>query len=80
MDAVGINLFLGIVGLCTIIGAIGCDNFEALIIETIEEELIEPEDNEWIGAWALESYQGLSLLETLPEYDDYMVRLWMVFF
>lgn len=68
---IGINLCLGIVGLCTIIGFIGCDNFEDLITEIIDPDPIEPEDNEWVGTWTLESYQGLSLLETLTEYDDY---------
>ena len=68
---IGINLFLGIVGLCAIIGVIGCDNFEDLITEIIDPVPIEPEDNEWVGTWALESYQGLSLLETVAEYDDY---------
>ena len=70
------NLFLVIFGICGIIGVIGCDNFEALIIEAIEGDLIEPEDNEWVGTWALESYQGLSLLETLAEYDDYDDEDW----
>ena len=68
---VGINLFLGIVGLCVIIGVIGCDNFEDLITEIIDPDPIESAANEWVGTWALESYQGLSLLETLAEYDDY---------
>ncbi len=68
---IGINLFLGIVGLCTIIGVIGCDNFEDLITEIIGPDPIEPADNEWGGTWALESYQGLSLLEAVAEYDDY---------
>ena len=66
-----INLFLGFFGVCGIIGVIGCSNFEALIVGVIDGDPIEPEDNEWIGTWALESYQGLSVLETVAEYDDY---------
>ena len=71
-----INLFLGIFGICGIFGVIGCDNFEALIAEVIDPEPIEPEDNEWIGTWVLESYQGLSALEALAEYDDYDDEDW----
>lgn len=71
-----INLFLGVLALCGIIGVIGCDNFEAVIAEIIEPDPIEPAANEWVGTWALESYQGLSLLETLPEYDDYDDEDW----
>ena len=70
------NSFLGVMGICGIIGVIGCDSFEALITEVIDPEPIEPEDNEWIGTWALEGYQGLSLLETLAEYDDYDDEDW----
>ena len=70
------NLFLGVIGICGIIGVIGCDNFEALITEVIDPEPIEPEDNEWIGTWVIESYQGFSLLETLAEYDDYDDEDW----
>ncbi len=70
------NLFLGVIGICGLFGFIGCDNFEALVAEIIDPEPIEPEDNEWIGTWALESYQGLSLLETLAEYDDYDDEDW----
>lgn len=44
---IGINLFLGIVGLCTIIGVIGCDNFEDLVTEIIGTDPIEPADNEF---------------------------------
>ena len=66
-----INLSLGLLALCGIIGVIGCDNFEAVIAEIIELDPIEPAANEWVGTWALESYQGLSALETLAEYDDY---------
>ena len=66
-----INLFLGVLTLCGIIGVIGCDNFEAVIAEIIQPDPIEPAANEWVGTWALESYQRLSLLETLAEYDDY---------
>ncbi len=70
------NLFLGVFGLCGIIGVIGCDSFEALITEVIDPEPIEPEDNAWIGTWVLESYQGLSARETLTEYDDYGDEDW----
>ena len=73
-----ISLFLGFIGLCGIIGITGCDNFEALLIEVIDPDPIEPEDNEWVGTWALESYQGLSKLETLIEYDDYDDEDWTV--
>ncbi len=66
-----INLFLGFFGVCGIIGVIGCSNFEALIVGVIDGDPIEPEDNEWIGTWALDSYQGFSALEALAEYDDY---------
>lgn len=71
-----ISLFLGLLALCGIIGLTGCDNFEALIGEIIEPDPIEPAANEWVGTWALESYQGLSLLETLAEYDDYGDEDW----
>ena len=71
-----INLFLGFVGLCGIIGVAGCDNFEDLITEIIDPDPIQTPDNEWVGTWALESYQGLSLLETLAEYDDYDDEDW----
>ena len=71
-----INLFLGFVGFCGIIGFTGCDNFDALIAEIIDPDLIEPAANEWVGTWALESYQGLSMLETLVEYDDYDDEDW----
>ena len=76
MRQIVINLFLGVVGLCGIIGVLGCDNFEALVAEIVDPEPIEPQDSVWIGAWALESYQGLSLLETLAEYDDYDDEDW----
>ena len=71
-----VSLLLGVFGLCGIIGVIGCDSFEALIMEVIDPEPIEPADDEWIGTWTLESYQGLSLLETLAEYDDYGDEDW----
>ena len=71
-----ISLFLGLAGICGIIGVIGCDNFEALFIEAIDGDLIDSVGDEWIGTWALESYQGLSLLETLAEYDDYDDEDW----
>ena len=72
-----VRLFLGIVGACGIIGLIGCDNFEALIVGVIDGDPIEPEDNEWIGTWALDSYQGFSALEALAEYDDYDDEDWI---
>lgn len=68
---IGVALLLGVVGLCASIGVIGCDNFENLIAEIIDPAPIEPAENEWGGTWALESYQGLTLLETVAEYDDY---------
>ena len=68
---ISIHLFLVFVGLCGIIGVIGCDNFEDLITEIIDPDPTEPTENEWDGTWALESYQGLTLLETVAEYDDY---------
>lgn len=73
---IAVSLFLGVFGICGIIGVIGCDSFEALITEVIDPEPIEPEDDEWIGTWALESYQGLSARETLTEYDDYGDEDW----
>ena len=71
-----INLFLGFVGLCGIMGIIGCADFDILIIDFTDPDPTELEDNEWIGTWALESYQGLSVLETLAEYDDYDDEDW----
>ena len=71
-----IGLFLVLVGMCGIGGLTGCDNFEALVTEIIDTDPIEPADNEWGGTWELESYQGLSLLETLAEYDDYDEEDW----
>lgn len=71
-----INLFFGIFGICGLFGVLGCDNFEALITEIVDPESIEPQDDVWIGTWALESYHGLSLLETLAEYDDYGDEDW----
>ncbi len=70
------SIILGVFGVVGIFGVIGCDSFEALITEVIDPEPIEPADDEWIGTWALESYQGLSLLETLAEYDDYGDEDW----
>ena len=70
------RLFLRVIGICGIIGIIGCDNLNVLIIDFTNPDPIEPEDNEWIGIWALESYQGLSLLETLTEYEDYDDKDW----
>ena len=74
-----ISLFLGLAGICGIIGVIGCDNFEALIIEAIDSNLIESTDDEWVGTWVLESYQGFSALEAVAEYDDYDDEDWTFF-
>lgn len=71
-----LNLFSGIIGICVIMVISGCDNFEELITEIIGPDPIEPADNKWVGTWALESYQGFSLLETLAEYDDYGDEDW----
>ena len=73
---IAVRLFLGLVAVCGIIGFIGCDDFEALIIGIIDDDPIEPEDNEWTGTWVLETYQGLSALEALTEYDDYDDEDW----
>lgn len=70
------SLFLGVVGLFALMGVIGCGDLEVLLIDLTDPDPIEPEDNEWIGTWALESYQGLTLLETLAEYDDYDDEDW----
>ena len=71
-----LSLFLAVFGICGIIGSIGCGNLEVLLIDLTDPDPIEPGDNEWIGTWTLESYQGLSLLETLAEYDDYDEEDW----
>ncbi len=71
-----VSLFLGFVGLWGIMGIIGCADFDILIIDLTDPDPTELEDNEWIGTWALESYQGLSVLETLAEYDDYDDEDW----
>ena len=73
---IGIRLFLGIAGLCGIIGVSGCADLDVLIIDLTDPDPIEPADNEWVGTWALESYQGFSVLETLAEYDDYDDEDW----
>ena len=70
------NMLLGVVAICSIMGIIGCGNLEVLLIDLTDPDPIEPGDNEWIGTWTLESYQGLSLLETLTEYDDYDEEDW----
>ena len=72
-----INLFFGFVGVCGIIGLTGCENFDALIAEIIAPAPIESEDSEWAGTWALERYHGLSVLETVAEYDDYDDEDWI---
>ena len=73
---IAVRLFLGLVAVWGIIGFIGCDDFEALIIGIIDDDPSEPEDNEWTGTWVLETYQGLSALEALAEYDDYDDEDW----
>lgn len=70
------SMLLAVVAICGIMGIIGCGNIDVLIIDLTDPDPIEPEDNEWIGTWALESYMGLSLLETLAEYDDYDEEDW----
>ena len=70
------NMLLAMVAICGIMDIIGCGEIDVLIIDLTDPDLIEPEDNEWIGTWALESYMGLSLLETLAEYDDYDEEDW----
>ena len=70
------NMLLAVVATCGIMGIIGCGEIDVLIIDLTDPDPIEPEDNEWIGTWALESYMGLSLLETLAEYDDYDEEDW----
>ena len=70
------STLLAVVAICGIIGMIGCGDIDVLIIDLTDPDPIEPEDNEWIGTWALESYMGLSLLETLAEYDDYDEEDW----
>ena len=71
-----VSLFMGFFGVCGIIGVISCADLDVLIIDLTDPDPIEPAENEWIGTWALESYQGLSLLETLAEYDDYDDEDW----
>ena len=71
-----VSLFIGFFGICGILGVISCADLDVLIIDLTDSDPIESEDNEWIGTWALESYQGLSLLETLAEYDDYGDEDW----
>ncbi len=71
-----VSLFMGFFGICGIIGVISCADLDVLIIDLTAPDPIEPAENEWIGTWALESYQGLSLLETLAEYDDYDDEDW----
>ena len=74
-----VSLFLGFIGFCGIIGVIGCADFDVLVIQIIDDDLIEPEDNEWIGTWTLENYQGFSVLEVLAESDDYDDEDWTFF-
>ena len=70
------NTLLAVVALCGVMGIIGCGEIDVLIIDLTDPDPIELEDNEWIGTWALESYMGLSVLETLAEYDDYDDEDW----
>ena len=74
-----VSLFLGFFGICGIIGVIGCADLDILIIDLTDLDPIEPVENEWVGTWALESYQGLNLLEVLAEYDDYDDEDWTFF-
>ena len=46
---IAVRLFLGLVTVWGIIGFIGCDDFEALIIGIIDDAPSEPKDNEWTG-------------------------------
>ena len=71
-----VSLFMGFFGICGIIGVISCADLDVLIIDLTDPDPIEPAENEWDGTWALDSYQGLSLLETLAEYDDYDDEDW----
>ena len=71
-----VSLFMGFFGICGIIGVISCADLDVLIIDLTDPDPIEPAENEWVGTWALESYQGLGLLETLAEYDDYDDEDW----
>ena len=71
-----VSLFMGFFGVCGIIGVISCADLDVLIIDLTDPDPIEPAENEWVGTWALESYQGLGLLETLAEYDDYDDEDW----
>ena len=70
------GMLLAVAAICGLIGILGCGDIDVLIIDLTDPDPIEVEDNEWLGAWALESYQGLSLLETLAEYDDYGDEDW----
>lgn len=69
-------MLLAVVTICGLFGILGCGEIDVLIIEHTGPDPIEVEDNEWLGVWALESYQGLSVLETLAEYDDYDEEDW----
>lgn len=69
-------MLLAVVTICGLFGILGCGDIDVLIIDRTDPDPIEVEDNEWLGVWALESYQGLSLLETLAEYDDYDEEDW----
>ena len=71
-----VSLFMGFFGICGIMGVISCADLDVLIIDLTDPDPIEPAENEWVGTWVLESYQGLSLLETLAEYDDYDDEDW----
>ncbi len=70
------GMLLAVAAICGLIGILGCGDIDVLIIDVTDPDPTELEDSEWLGAWALESYQGLSLLETLAEYDDYDDEDW----
>ena len=70
------GMLLAVAAIYGLIGILGCGDINLLILDLTDPDPIESEDNEWLGTWALESYQGLSLLETLAEYDDYDDEDW----
>ena len=70
------GMLLAVAAIYGLFGIIGCDGIDVLIIDLTDPDSTELEDNEWLGAWALESFMGLSLLETLAEYDDYDEEDW----
>ncbi len=70
------GMLLAVIAICGLFGILGCGDIDVLILGLRDPDTIEVEDNEWLGTWALESYQGFSLLETLAEYDDYDDEDW----